>query len=730
MRSYRRTEKIAGTTVLLTAIIMLAALCLAPPLALAEKIKKGEKVAFNFVKVDLVTITKFVSDITGKNFIFDERLRGNITIIAPSKISLEGAFDLYTSVLKLRGFTLVPSGVDAYKIIPTVEARQHGMDVADFDASLLVNEKYAARVVTLKHIDAIDAIKFVQPFISSDGKMSAFGPGNVLLIMDSGLNIKKIVAIIRAIDRKPLSEEPEVVFLMHSSAEDLALILNEGIGKERTPGKPQVQKARAVAVKRLNALVLFGDASTREAMKRLVVVLDVQTNEEQGSVNVYFVEHADAEELAKVLEGHIQKVQRAGTQAAVAAKRQLKKPFSLGSSSISITPDKATNALVIAASPTDYKNILSVIKKLDRQRKQVFVEVMIVEAQIEKLKQLGAAWRMTVTKNDEPIAIGGFGTMDSSAVQSLISGLSGFTLGGVGNFLNVPITLSDGTQTTLSMPGFAALFNMNEFRDVVDVLSTPQLLTSDNEEAEIHVGENVPFISQKQTNPTASSASVFTTVQRKDVGITLRITPQINQGDYVKLDIYQEISAVKEPPASIAVDILTSVGPTTTKRSTKTSVVVKDRETVVISGLMQERGERVRNKIPVLGSIPIIGWLFKNRSVTRKKTNLLVFITPRIIKRFEDLAEITEEKQREFAMQDDFLAPGEAFIKFKQGVPRGKALEIILAQGGEVIKYMDTLKLYHIRLPKGQDLGEALNSFLSMPEVQYAEPNYKRKTEH
>ncbi|MBI5632930.1 MAG: type II secretion system protein GspD, partial [Nitrospirae bacterium] len=234
------------------------------------------------------------------------------------------------------------------------------------------------------------------------------------------------------------------------------------------------------------------------------------------------------------------------------------------------------------------------------------------------------------------------------SMLEIINGLAGISVGGMGNFFSVPVT--DGTTTTnLTIPGFSALFSVNEFKDAVNVLSTPQILTSDNKEAEIVVGENVPFISKRETNTTGTvAASLFNVIERKDVGIMLKLTPQITEGEYVKLDLYQEISSLKQ---ETNVRILTEVGPTTTKRSTKTSVVVRDNQTVVISGLMQEKGEEITTKVPLLGDIPYLGYLFKFKSLNKTKTNLVVFLTPHIIRDSADLAALSERKKADFTRQ-------------------------------------------------------------------------------
>ncbi|MBM4141214.1 MAG: type II secretion system protein GspD [Nitrospira sp.] len=690
-------------------------------------IKKDQKVTFNFVDVDLSTVTKFISEITGKNFIFDERVKGKITIIAPTKLSADDAYNLFTSVLELKGFTVITSGIDAYKIVPAMEAKQRGMQIAT--ERLPVNESYIARLIPLRYISSDDALRFLQPVVSKDGHISAFGPGNLLLVIDSGLNVEKILTIIEAIDQPSIKEKPEIVILKYSSADAIAKILNEGMsrGKIRAPGQPVLSdEARVVADQRLNAVVLFGDKGMRESMKSLIALLDIPSPEAQGRINVYFLENADATELSKVLEGMLKAVQPT-KQAAPGAPVM---PFE-AAGGITITPDKATNSLVVVASPADYQNLLQVIKHLDKKRRQVFVEAMIIEASIDKLRELGTKWRVTARHKGEPVVIGGFGTMDPNAFQSVIYGLSGLTAGGMGNFLDIPVTTIDpstgrASTTTLTVPGFATLFSLNEFRGTVNVLSTPQILTSDNKEAEIMVGENVPFVSKRERDITTTN-TVLSSIERYDVGIKLKITPQITEGDHVKLDIYQEISNLVQGESE---SILINVGPTITKRSTKTSVVVKDRETVVIGGLMAERQEENITKVPVLGDIPILGWLFKTTSVKKQKTNLLVFLTPHVVKEADSLAQITKDKEKEFAKVEKQYVEGELLIKFKEEVPAEKAFSIISEKGALVIKFIENIKVYHIKLRKGQGIEDAVEEFSSIPEIQYAEPNYKMKMQN
>ena len=354
---------------------------------------------------------------------------------------------------------------------------------------------------------------------------------------------------------------------------------------------------------------------------------------------------------------------------------------------------------------------------------------MIVEAQIDNLRELGTQWRAAVKdSHGDPVIIGGFGNISTGSMVSILSGLAGFSAGGMGNFIDVPVTTvsSSGTASTqnLTVPGFAALFSMNDFNNAVNVLSTPQILTSDNEEAEIVVGENVPFISAREQS--ASSANtVLSSIERKDVGITLRITPQVTEGNYVKLNIYQEISAVKETPESVFVE----VGPTTTKRSTKTTVIVQDGHTVVIGGLMEEREEKEVSKVPLLGDIAILGWLFNFQSTSKKKTILLVFVSPHIVKDSPQLSKIAEEKHAEFVNRAKFFKKGEIRVKFINNVSPDRVLEILSEQDAVVIEYFENADVYRIKIDSGQSVEEALEFFSSIDDVIYSEPNYRFRLE-
>ncbi|MBS1112556.1 MAG: gspD [Nitrospirae bacterium] len=681
----------------LLVVLLLASVVYAEP--------KKNLIAVNLQDVELANVVKFISDATGKNFIFDETLKGRITIIAPSKISADEAFSLFTSVLNLKGYTLVPAPGNLLKIVPSGQAKSLSPEFGEEKAT----DAYITKLIPLSYISAENALKFFQPLISKEGHISVFGTGNYLLLVENALNIQRIEHILSFVDQPLVKDDPEIYPIKNGVAEDMAKMINDSLQKKDKAGIGG-DDVRVMADTRLNALILIGSSYAKESIKKLIALLDVPQLEQTGSIKVYFLENADATELSKVLDSVVKGIEE-----------KVKLPPGQDTKGkVIITADKATNSLIINAPAGLYQNLLGIIKDLDKRRKQVYVEAMIVEASLDKLKELGSKWRIIAENNGEPVFITGFGTMDSNAMVDIITGLAGFSVGGMGNFLDVPITV--GTETfTLTVPGFSALFSLNEFRDAINVLSTPQILTSDNKEAEIIVGENVPFLSKRESDP-ARPESLFSVIERKDVGITLKLTPQITEGEYVKLDIYQEISALKQESNVIVL----AQGPTTTKRSTKTSVVVKDNQTVVISGLMQEKSEEIITKVPLLGDIPFLGYLFKFKSYNTQKTNLLVFLTPHVIRDSVALASLSNSKKSDFTRQLTEEKFGEAVVKLNAGVSEAD-FDRFLKQNRFRIKEKLQEGLYLVVIPGDKGFMEIKDIMSRSGLIEHIEPNLRVK---
>jgi general secretion pathway protein D len=591
----------------------------------------GKGIVLNFSDVDISTMVKFISDLTGKNFILDERVKGKISVFSPSKLSVDEAFNVFTSVLDLKGFSVVQIG-RVYKIVPSAVAKQSGMRLLTGSERTPVNEAYVARVIPLYRMPSQEAATFLQPVVSKDGYVASFGPANMLLVVDSALNIQKVLDIIKTIDGEMRRDGAELVFLKHASADNVAVIVREWIfGRDRS-NKSGVQSIQSqsqgqlitvggllVPDSRLNAVIIFGSEKDKEEIKKFIAMIDVMPPTSSSKINVYYLENADATDVSKVLETMIK---GASTSTATTQTGTTQQQVSFEGSRISVTPDKATNSIVIMASPADYQNLVQVIQKLDRRRRQVFVKALVAEVSLDKVRDIGLQ-----------LGVGGAGTDGTVAAAGVLDPFN--FLGASNAQQQAVVKILSGLANNVNFSGVLKLLDQN---GAVNVLSTPNILTSDNKEAEIFVGENIPLLT---STTLASSGLSQQSIERKDTGITLKITPQITEGEYIKLDIYQEISAVKNSKGE-ATDLVT------TKRSAKTSVVVKDTDSVVIGGLIQTRDEETIDKIPLLGDIPLLGYLFKTKSTNRTKTNLIIILTPRIIRSGADMAIVSGQQRSTF----------------------------------------------------------------------------------
>ncbi|QEM70291.1 type II secretion system protein GspD [Geobacter sp. FeAm09] len=612
------------------------ALLLAGVLYASPALATARGVVLNFNEVDISTMVKFISDLTGKNFVMDDRVKGKISVYSPTKLSIDEAYNVFTSVLELKGFTVVQSG-KVLKIVPSASVKTSGFPLLPSGKRPPVNDSYIAQVIKLENISAQEALPFLQPLVSKDGSISAFGSSN-LLVLDAAINLRKIQDILQIIDTAKTREGIEIIYLKNASAESAAKTIQQWLSgsESKAGGQPGAAAAAAsggqtsvLADQRLNALLVFGSDSIKQAVREMVAKLDVASPEASNKVNVYYLENTDATEMAKVLDGVIKGMSAtatagAGTGQTGAAAPQTS-PFDSGK--VTITADKASNSLVIMASPTDYNNLVQVIKKLDRRSKQVFVQVLIAEVSLSKSRevgmQLGTLGVSTISRY-----FGVAGYYDPFGVLSTIESATS------------SISSTSGLSNLSTPANIGAVLKALDGNGLVNVLSTPNILTSDNKEAEIVVGQNVPF----QGSSTVSSGVTTTSVERKDVGITLKIKPQISEGDYIRMDLSQEISAIGST-------VTVGSGTTdriTTKRSAKTNVVVKDNEMIVIGGLIQDQDDISESKVPFLGDIPGLGWLFKTKTKSKTKTNLMILLTPHIVKDNADLAAVSDSQRSKF----------------------------------------------------------------------------------
>ena len=625
----------------------------APPVGPVDPKRPPVFLSMDFTDVDLPVLVKFISEQTRKNFIFDEKLQGKITIISPRKISVEEAYNVFLSVLQVKGFTTVEHG-NTIKIIALRDAKQESLATSKEDDSAPTSE-FITRLIPLQYVDTTEVVTLMAPIVSKDGLLSSFPASNTLMLIDSRANIERIMKILAVIDVEGTSATLRIYPLKYAAAQELAKTLESLYQETPAPGpagarRGRLGKARGAGARfipdtRTNSLIVLAGAEMQSDIADLLAKLDIPAPEHTGKINVYYLENSDAEEVAKVLANLSER--RAGPGAAApGAAPTVKGVISAElEGGVRITADKATNSLIIIASVNDYQTLIDVIKKLDIRRRQVYVEALIMEITLNKGRDVGVEFRGAAETKNQGAVIGGTNFDFSGNINELFAALAtgnpllfsgtGLIAGGIAGNVRLP----DGTE----VPAITAVLRAAQNRDNINVLSSPHLLTLDNKEAEIIVGQNVPFITSQATPVAATNlGNIINTIERKDVGITLRMTPHIHESDFVNLDIYQESSAI----LGTSILNVSQVGPTTTKRSAKTSVLVRNGDTVVMGGMMQDTFSVLESQIPLLGDIPLIGNLFKFKSVSRQKTNLLIFLTPHIIKQAEDISRVTKEQQK------------------------------------------------------------------------------------
>ena len=603
----------------LAALLFVAVMWLAPAHA------ADEGISMNFSNADITMVVKYISEMTGKNFIVDTKVQGKVTILSPRKVSKEEAYKVFESILEVYGYAAVPSG-GVTKIVPIAQARLMGGTGARTGAlSPEARDNMITQLIPLKYVGAENMVNTLRPLIPPTSYIAAYAQSNTLIIVDMESNLKRLSDIVERLDVEGREAAMSVLPLKYASAKDVALKVNNLLGKPAgaAPVPAGQDPQTVIADDRLNALIVLGNEFFTNKVKRLAAQLDTEAPPGRYEINVIYLNNASAEDMAKVVNQILQ-----------AEKKNAPTPPGQqpGQETSFVTADKATNSLIVTGSPEQFVTVKRVISKLDIPRKQVFVEALIFEVQADKSSKFGIEWRTTANFNNPGAqAIGGtnFGNINNVA-QNPITGMAGQGLVvGV-----VDGTINFGGQTYANV---GALMQALRTDTDVNILSTPNILTTDNEEAEIFVGSNVPFV---QSVAQTTGATPIENIQRQDIGITLKVKPQISESDFVKLNIFQEISSIAPTQLDKAKDIITN------KRNAKTVVVVKDTQNVVIGGLMQENIQEIENKVPLLGDIPLIGWLFKNKSKQHVKTNLMIFLTPHIIKTVEDMERITLSRQK------------------------------------------------------------------------------------
>jgi len=601
-------------------------------------------ITMDFQDVDLNVVIKFIGELTGKNFLVSEQVRGKVTIISPKKITVGEAYKVFESVLEMNGYTAV-SGIDAIKIIPSAAARQTGLETRKGKEAEAVTpeDKMITQIIPLEHASADEVRTLFASSVSKEGVIIAYKPTNHLMITDRASNIYRLLKIIEQIDVRIVEEKITVFPLEYASAKSLAEKITQLIPSGQAPpvrGKPAVPSSvqrvlKVIPDERTNSLVVLANEEDTDEIRKLVARLDQEAPRGKSQLHVRYLEHARAEELAKVLD----------TIVTGKAKSAPKPPAGQAGKveEVSIIADKATNSLVITASPQEFKELEEVIKKLDTARSQVLVEALIAEVSMEKALQIGVDWRIM----DQPVegSVRGLGGSDFGLISGVQTGQLPSSVGDTGLILGVAkgfITVG-GVQ----VPNIGVLVRAFQKDTDVNILSTPHLLTTDNEKAKIVVAENVPLLKTDLTTPlatattTVSNLAVSRTFEYKDIGIQLEITPQISKGSMVRLEIFTEVSNI------LSIDPANPGFVTTRKRQANTTVVVENGQMVVIGGLIRDDRSDQTKKVPCVGNIPGLGWLFKNFAGTQSKANLMIFITPHIIRTPEDMAKETARKKEE-----------------------------------------------------------------------------------
>ncbi len=599
----------------------------------------GEQfVSIDFNNVDIGLFIKFMSELTGTNFVVDNAVKGKVTIISPARISLDEAYRVFESVLDVYGFAAVKAG-DVVKIVPSPAARSMNIQTLLELEKAHPEDRVVTQLIPLKYADPEEIKRLFTPLVSKASVILGYAPANTVIITDVQSNIQRLLKILKQIDQPGTGQQISVIPLHYADATKLVTLLTNLF---KTATAPRTQAALAekqpviVADERTSTIVMLASEVDTLRIKQLIAMIDKETPRGKGKIHVYTCEHANAEDLAKVLQEIPS--QQAGTGAVggaggAAATASTRGPTAVVMGKVQINADKATNSLIIMADKEDYEVVEGVIKKLDIPRSMVYIESLIMEVNATTSFDLGVQWQLfdQTNVNNQGMAYGGKFGSSAGLLNPLTSIGSGLALG----VLTEPFTFGGLTLSNVS-----AIINAVKRDDNFKILSTPQILTTDNEEARITVGENRPFQTRATTDV---SGGTFESFEYKDVGKILKITPHVSEGRNVRMKLSLEVTSLDRLATATTGEAATR--PVTQKRTIDTTVLVKDNHTVVIGGLIDDNRNENETKVPGLGDIPILGWLFKTQSNANQKTNLYVFITPRVVKSPEEADKLLSEKK-------------------------------------------------------------------------------------
>ncbi len=636
------------------AATLLCAALVPPPAAFAQSPKarfSGEPVTLNFVNADIEAVSRAMGAILKQQFVVDPRVKGTVTLFSEQPISPREAYLNYLAALRGLGFTVVEVG-GLFKVVPEADAKLQTGTVAVGETGRR-GDQILTQVFKLNHENANNLVPVLRPLISPNNTINANPGNNSLVITDYADNLQRIGKIIAAMDT-PAAGEVEVIPLRNAVAADLAPIiqrLSDSSGTAAVPGAPVGGGATSsvIADSRNNSLLVKAGSPARMAsIRSLVERLDqpLQGSAAAGNVWVVHLKNADATKLAQVLRAAVSGAGGGGgsstsatpatpaTQPAVTAggaSPQATAPVSASAGPSTggfIQADPSTNSLIITAAEPMYRQLRAMIEQLDSRRAQVYIESMIVEVSGDNAADFGFQWQGLLGSSGDKYGVAAgtnfnAGNSSSNNIVSLSSALAGGTLTAPGQGLNIALLKNYGGTYAL-----AAVARLLQSQTNTNIVSTPNLITLDNEEAKIIVGSNVPFVTGQFTNTGTATTSPFQTIERKDVGITLRIKPQIGEGGTIRMTIFQESSSVSDKVAPGT----SNAGPSTDKRSIESTVVVDDGAILVLGGLIEDKFTENKTKVPLLGDLPLVGGLFRSATRTKTRTNLMVFLRPVIMR--------------------------------------------------------------------------------------------------
>jgi len=607
----------------------------------------AQRITPNFKDADITQVIEAVAAATGKNIIVDPRVRAQVTMLSATPMTPDAFYEAFLALLQVHGFVAVPSG-KTVKVIPDANARTvPGNDLPDRVSAS--SDELVTQVVGVRNVSAVQMVAILRPLMPQNAHLAAYPSSNMLILADRANNVNRMVRIIRRIDQES-DADVEVVSMQNASASEVVRTMT-ALNPQQTQAEGGMAPLRAVADERSNSILLAGDKTQRLRARTLIAYLDTPLVG-GGDTRVRYLRYADAEKIAAKLKEQLGASGGAAPGAAGASAER----------STTIWADPGTNALVVTAPAKQMNSLMAIVDRLDIRRAQVIVEAIIVEVSADKAAELGVNWVLD-------------GTQDGNVVGGFIEPVGGVSIIDLARAVNDPTTLASAPRGTTIGIGrlqdtginFAAVVRALRGDSTTNIIATPSIVTMDNEEAEIKVAQEVPFLTGQYTNTSGGGTPLapFQTIQRREVGTLLKVTPQINEGDSVMLKIEQESSSIAASSAG-AVDLITN------KRTINTRVLIEDGGTVVLGGLIQDSQTGGEQRVPFLGRIPVLGEAFRTRSAKKNKTNLMVFIQPRILRDGLDATIETNQKYNYIRDEQRRLGPQREVLPLLPGETRAE----------------------------------------------------------